>query len=64
MRPLSVLAVRLPQIIGWIIDSTPLLEPLLSEVEKKKQRATDVLSNTLYKAHPVYLPPKLPKMTG
>lgn len=31
MRPLSVLALRLPQILGWTIDPQPLADPLLQK---------------------------------
>lgn len=46
LRPLSVLAIRLPQLLGWTVEPSSFAEPSLSKEDlmEKKQKVTDSLS--------------------
>ncbi len=50
LRPLSLLSVRLPQIIGWIYDPKDLVEPFLPK--QKQNEYIQILQR------PSYIPPK------
>jgi len=65
MRPLSVLAIRLPQVLGWTVDPQPLAEPFLQRRDylDYKQKITDswfgVQQTVVKKVYPHYEPPKV-----
>ncbi len=64
MRPLSVLAIRLPQLLSWTVEPSSLAEPFLSKEDllEKKQKITDswfsLQSIITTKVYPSYVPPK------
>jgi hypothetical protein len=65
-RFLGYLVPRLSQLLGWTVDTTPLIDPLLKneEIPKVKTQALQQvtkLQQTLYNP-PQYSPPKLPKV--
>lgn len=65
-RFLGYLVPRLSQLLGWTVDTTPLIDPLLKneEIPKVKTQALQhvtKLQQTLYHP-PQYSPPKLPKV--
>lgn len=65
MRPLSVLAIRLPQILGWTVDPQPLAEPFLDKNDYlyARQKVSDswfgVQQSVVKKVYPQYEPPKV-----
>jgi hypothetical protein len=50
LRPLSILGVRLPQLIGWVYDPKDLVEPFLPKEKQKEYLIMIQRSN--------YIPPK------
>ncbi len=60
LRPFSVLATRIPILLGWTVDPSSLSQPLLdpSSFKQLEEKATGLLGKKLAYLSSGYVPPK------
>jgi hypothetical protein len=67
-RILGYLIPRLSQLLGWTVDTTPLIDPLLKneEIPKVKTQALQHVTKLQQKLYhpPPYLPPRAQKVSS
>ena len=68
LRFLSYFSTRIPQLLGWSVDTNSLVDPLLKreEIAYVRQQIHESLLKLQPKVYqpPLYVPPKLPEKSG